>query len=75
MLIVEDAPIIRAIMVRELEQAGHRVDTAENGHQGLHKFRHGHWDLVKLLGRCGLLAPKHAANRGAVFWIVDHLVG
>jgi two-component system copper resistance phosphate regulon response regulator CusR len=45
-LIVEDAPVIRDIIAHALRTAGHEITTAEDGVDGLRKFRAGEWDLV-----------------------------
>ena len=45
-LLVEDHPINREIAVALLSQAGIRVETAENGREGVEAVRNGDWDLV-----------------------------
>jgi signal transduction histidine kinase len=44
--LVEDEPLVRELMVEFLRADGHRVDTAENGLQGLAMFSPGAYDLV-----------------------------
>jgi CheY-like chemotaxis protein len=45
-LLVEDNRINRKIATRMLESQGHRVATAENGRQGVDRFRDGDFDVV-----------------------------
>ena len=48
LLIVDDNKVNRMILSRNLEQQGHVVETAENGREGLEKFRTGAFDLMLL---------------------------
>ena len=45
-LVVDDESWSRVDLVHNLTADGHRVETASNGHEGLQKFRQGHFDLV-----------------------------
>jgi signal transduction histidine kinase/CheY-like chemotaxis protein len=45
-LLVEDNRINRKIATRMLESQGHRVATAENGRQGVDRFRDGGFDVI-----------------------------
>ncbi len=45
-LVVDDEPHTRRILVLQLERAGHGVETATNGAEGLEKFRSGAFDVV-----------------------------
>ena len=47
-LVVDDDPITRAILTRGVEQAGHLVQTAENGRDALDLLRDGPCDVVLL---------------------------
>ena len=48
LLIVDDNKVNRMVLSRSLEQQGHVVETAENGREGLEKFRTGAFDLMLL---------------------------
>lgn len=48
LLIVDDNKVNRMVLSRSLEQQGHVVETAENGKEGLDKFRTGAFDLMLL---------------------------
>ena len=48
LLVVDDNKVNRILLSRGLEQQGHKVDTAENGRQGLEKLRANFFDLVLL---------------------------
>ncbi|GJQ34518.1 MAG: hypothetical protein JETCAE01_05280 [Anaerolineaceae bacterium] len=48
LLVVDDNKINRMMLTRSLEQEGHLVETAENGKEGLEKFRTGAFDLMLL---------------------------
>ena len=48
LLIVDDNKVNRMVLSRSLEQQGHIVETAENGREGLDKFRTGTFDLMLL---------------------------
>lgn len=48
LLVVDDNMINRMVLSRNLEQDGHIVETAENGKEGLEKFRTGAFDLMLL---------------------------
>ncbi len=48
LLVVDDNQINRMMLTRSLEQEGHLVETAENGKEGLEKFRTGAFDLMLL---------------------------
>jgi class 3 adenylate cyclase len=48
LLVVDDNPVNRVTLARSLELQGHNVDTAENGKDGLGKFRTGAFDLMLL---------------------------
>jgi len=45
-LVVDDEPSVRDVLSACLEEDGHRVATATNGHEGLERFDSGEWDLV-----------------------------
>ena len=45
-LVVEDEPLVREVLGVYLAEDNHRVTTAENGRDGLEKFRAGEFDLV-----------------------------
>lgn len=45
-LVVDDSPTVRTVQRRLLEQAGHRVTTADNGAQGLERFDIEGADLI-----------------------------
>jgi class 3 adenylate cyclase len=45
---VDDNKVNRMVLSRSLEQQGHVVETAENGREGLEKFRTGAFDLMLL---------------------------
>jgi DNA-binding response OmpR family regulator len=47
-LVVDDEPAILFTLKRILEYAGFEVHTAEDGAEGLSRFRQGSWDLVTL---------------------------
>lgn len=48
LLVVDDNKVNRMVLSRNLEQQGHVVETAENGQEGLEKFRSGTFDLMLL---------------------------
>ncbi len=48
LLVVDDNKVNRMVLSRSLEQEGHVVETAENGQEGLEKFRSGTFDLMLL---------------------------
>ena len=45
-LVVDDDPTVRELVIAYLASDGHTVDTATSGREGLEKFRAGHYDLV-----------------------------
>jgi signal transduction histidine kinase len=45
-LVVEDEPVPRQVVVEYLTGDGHIVETAMNGHQGLQRFQTGGFDVV-----------------------------
>ncbi len=45
-LVVEDEPLVREVLGVYLAEDNHSVTTAENGREGLEKFRAGEFDLV-----------------------------
>jgi len=45
-LVVDDEPAILDLLIEVLEQAGHRVDTADNGQEARRKVQAGEYDLV-----------------------------
>ncbi len=45
-LVVEDEPLVREVLGVYLAEDHHHVTTAENGREGLEKFRAGEFDLV-----------------------------
>ena len=45
-LVIDDAEHIRIVLSKHLLRAGHTVDTAENGDEGLKLFGLNHYDLV-----------------------------
>ncbi|MBW2622222.1 MAG: response regulator, partial [Deltaproteobacteria bacterium] len=45
-LVVEDEPLIRQILIRYLEADNHSVEIAINGREGLEKFLTGYFDLI-----------------------------
>ncbi len=47
-LVVDDDPVNRAILVASLESQGHFADVACEGRQALKKLREGGWDVVLL---------------------------
>lgn len=47
-LVVDDEPLVRDVVVRYLTDDGHTVEEATNGHEGLEKFQAGKFDLVLL---------------------------
>lgn len=48
LLVVDDNKVNRLLLTRSLELEGHIVETAENGKEGLEKFRSGKFDLMLL---------------------------
>ena len=48
LLVVDDNKVNRILLARGLEGDGHKVETAENGRQGLEKLRANSFDLVLL---------------------------
>ncbi len=47
-LLVDDSAVMRAITVKLLESAGHKIDTVDNGRDGITKVEEGGYDLVLL---------------------------
>ncbi len=45
-LVVEDDPLVQQVVAGYLSAAGHTVETASNGREGLEKFHAGRFDLV-----------------------------
>ena len=45
-LVVEDEPMVREVICVYLDEDHHQVTTAENGREGLEKFKAGEFDLV-----------------------------
>ncbi len=45
-LVVEDEPLVREVIGVYLTEDSHQITTAENGREGLEKFRAGEFDLV-----------------------------
>ncbi len=45
-LVVDDAPYLRDLIMNVLRAAGHEVAAAVDGRDGLVKFREGTWDVV-----------------------------
>ena len=45
-LVVEDEPLVRRVIIAQLTDEGHTVDSATNGVEGLEKFLAGWFDLV-----------------------------
>ncbi len=45
-LAVDDSQTMRDVVKETLESAGYQVTVAENGLDGLEKFKHGNFDLV-----------------------------
>lgn len=45
-LVVEDEPLVREVITVYLDEDGHRVETAENGVEGLERFEAGEFDIV-----------------------------
>jgi CheY-like chemotaxis protein len=45
-LVVDDEPMVRTIIGAYLERDGHTVEVADDGRDGLEKFRKGRFDLV-----------------------------
>jgi signal transduction histidine kinase len=45
-LVVEDEPLVREVITVYLDEDGHRVETAENGVEGLKRFEAGEFDIV-----------------------------
>jgi signal transduction histidine kinase len=45
-LVVDDNPTVRELVIAYLAIDGHTVDSATSGREGLEKFRAGHYDLV-----------------------------
>ena len=45
-LVVEDEPLVREVIGVYLAEDSHQITTAENGREGLEKFRAGEFDLV-----------------------------
>ena len=48
LLVVDDNKVNRLLLGRRLEQQGHTIDFAENGHQALEMLRAGEYDLMLL---------------------------
>ena len=48
LLIVDDNKVNRILLARGLEQDGHKIETAENGRQGLEMLKRGTYDLLLL---------------------------
>ena len=47
-LVIDDSPEVRRVILQALEYAGHQVDDAEDGWKALVRFRRGGADLVIL---------------------------
>jgi CheY-like chemotaxis protein len=66
-LLVDDDAALRTLMKMRLERTGHRVDTAENGWDGLSKLEHADYDVVLLdytmPGITGLAVLQHIQAR------------
>ena len=45
-LVVDDAPLIRGMLVQVLQKYGYAVDTAEDGQQAIDYFMDHHPDLI-----------------------------
>ena len=45
-LVVEDEPLVKEIVLLYLREDGHMVDTAENGVEALNRFEAGEYDIV-----------------------------
>ncbi len=45
-LLLEDAPVISAMLAAQLTRMGHTVDTVDNGQQGFYRATSRHYDLV-----------------------------
>ena len=46
LLLVDDEPTVRGVIREWLEEDGYYVETADDGIQGLERFKDGAWDLV-----------------------------
>jgi PAS domain S-box-containing protein len=61
-LLVEDEPVNRVSVLRQLEKLGHRVVTAEDGEQALDRLRSGDFDIIlmdiQMPGMDGLTATR-----------------
>ncbi len=45
-LVVEDETLVREVLTIYLTEDNHEVETAENGREGLEKFKAGHFDII-----------------------------
>lgn len=45
-LVVDDEPLVRELVITYLKTDGYAVDTAADGSEGLQKFKEGRFDLV-----------------------------
>jgi CheY-like chemotaxis protein len=50
-LVVDDNPLAREVVIAYLTTDGHTAETATNGREGLTKFKAGHFDLVVTDGK------------------------
>ena len=50
-LVVDDNPLAREVVIAYFTTDGHTAETATNGREGLTKFKAGHFDLVVTDGR------------------------
>lgn len=66
-LVIDDDAGLRSLLKMRLERTGHRVDTAENGWDGLTKLERAHYDVVLLdytmPGITGLTVLQHIQAR------------
>ncbi len=52
-LVIDDDRLLRSTLERILKSEGHEVASARDGHEGLKRFRSGHFDLVA----CDIFMP------------------
>ncbi len=45
-LIIDDEPQVRALLLRALERAGHQPSVAKDGKEGVHLYREDPFDLI-----------------------------
>lgn len=45
-LLIDDEPMVRKIVRKMLERAGHEVVDVENGREGLHQLKRAEFDLI-----------------------------